>query len=104
VLNESQRKQYVRGLGIDERTAVLLEPSGKAKIVGKGSAYLLDPTTIWPIEIEKGKPLDMRLLSVAKVAAGQELELAFKSYEPGLYQLRVESGVVHSSQAGGSLY
>lgn len=66
----------VRGLGIDEKTAVLLEPDGKAKVVGTESAFFL---TL------REKP-------------------ALQRRTAARYTLWVERGAVESSLAGGGQY
>ena len=58
-----------RGIGIDEGTAVLLQPDGTALIEGKGNAYFLE-TTRESDKCEEGQPLAIRDLNVYKVGKG----------------------------------
>jgi len=58
-----------RGVGIDEGTAVLLQPDGTALIEGKGNAYFLE-TTRESDNCEEGQPLAVRDLNVYKVSKG----------------------------------
>jgi cyanophycinase len=58
-----------RGVGIDEGTAVLLQPDGTALIEGKGGAYFVE-TTREAESCEEGKPLEIRDLTVYKVSKG----------------------------------
>lgn len=58
-----------RGVGIDEGTAVLLQPDGTALIEGKGSVYFLE-TTREADKCEEGQPLAIRDLNVYKVGKG----------------------------------
>jgi cyanophycinase len=45
VLNEGQALT-LKAIAIDEQTAMLLEPDGKAKVVGNGAVYFLDHFTL----------------------------------------------------------
>src|SRR5262249_8392483 len=50
----------VRSIGVDERSAALLEPDGSIKVVGTGlGAYFIKPTQK-PAVCVKGKPLSYR--------------------------------------------
>ncbi|BDC51064.1 hypothetical protein F183_A33800 [Bryobacterales bacterium F-183] len=63
-----------RGLGIDEATAVLLEPDGKASVVGKGSAWFFRATRK-PQVVEAGKPLEMSGVDVYQIDAKGAFDL-----------------------------
>ncbi|MBS2034381.1 cyanophycinase [bacterium] len=64
----------VRGLGVDEATAVLVTPDGKGRVVGSNSAYFVTPPG--PAEVcEPGKPLTYRDLKVLKVDPGGSVDL-----------------------------
>ncbi len=64
-----------RAVAIDERTAVLVEPDGKATVVGNGKgAYFLRPTL--PPEICRVRePITIRNISVYRVPAGGHFRL-----------------------------
>ncbi len=47
----------VRGIGVDEKTAVAVDETGTAQVFGRGQAYLLE-TLALPTRCEAGKPLD----------------------------------------------
>ncbi|HTS11965.1 MAG TPA: cyanophycinase [Candidatus Limnocylindrales bacterium] len=68
-----------RAIGIDESTAVLVEPSGKATIAGKGSAYFLE-LAHRPEQCEPGKPLTVRHVQGYKVGAGAGSSFDLKSW------------------------
>jgi cyanophycinase len=58
-----------RGIGVDEATAVLLQPDGTALIEGRGSAYFLETSKESDI-CEPGQPLAIRDISVYRVSKG----------------------------------
>lgn len=92
----------VRGLGIDERAAVLLDPDGTARVVGQGPAYLVEcpqgQGTVLPQRSFTFGPY-----SVHKFGPGESFNV--KAISGGVsYSLSVSSGVIRSTQAGGSVY
>jgi len=93
----------IRGIGIEERAAVLVEADGTATVVGSGDAYFVGATHAFGV-IEKGKPLNFGAFDVKKVAPGHSFNLATCSGEATQFKLSVEAGTVHSTQADGSLY
>lgn len=63
-----------RGLGVDEATAVLVEPDGQGRVVGKNSAYFVTPPG--PAEVlESGQPLTYRNLGILRLGAGETVNL-----------------------------
>jgi hypothetical protein len=93
----------VRGIGVDERVAVLLEPTGSVKVVGTGAAaYFFNPTAA-PEQCVAGKPLTYRGIDVLKVVPGDSFDVKnWKSDSGTRYTLSVVDGVVSSS--GGAVY
>jgi cyanophycinase len=65
----------VKGVGVDERTAVLVAPDGSSVTRGKGSAHFVrayeSPTTIAP-----GEPLSHHALETHAVSDGQSFDLS----------------------------
>jgi cyanophycinase len=93
-----------RAIAVDEETALLVEPSGKAGVVGIGRAYFLQAPGA-PEVCRSGTPLTYRNIAVYRVGAGASFDLARWSGRGGYgYSLSVESGVVYSSQPSGSIY
>jgi cyanophycinase len=93
-----------RAIAINERTAVLLEPDGAARVVGSSAAYFLRLSES-PEMCEAGKPLTLHNVSVVRVSAGEHFDLkAWTSPEGFVYTLNVIEGTVRSSQLNGSLY
>jgi cyanophycinase len=94
-----------REVAIDEKSAVLVEADGKARVVGKGKgAYFLRPTQA-PELCEKGVALTLRNISVYRVRAGGHFDLSSWSGDGGTaYSLSVERGKIESTQAGKGIY
>jgi cyanophycinase len=98
------RAQDVRDIAVDERTSVLLEPDGKAVVVGAGHAYFLQSTQR-PEVCKAGTPLTFRGIAAHSLGAGQHFDVGrWSSSEGTAYTLAVESGVVRSTLPDGSPY
>lgn len=96
------RADAVRGIGVDEQTAVMVD-AGHASVLGVGAAYFLRPS-IAASTIQAKKPLTFRSVQVNKlVAGGGSVDLLNWPAAPS-YTLSVESGVLTSSAQGGSIY
>ncbi len=96
---------FPREVAIDEKSAVLLEPDGKATVVGTGKgAYFLRPTK--PPEVcEKNVPLTFRGVSISRVRAGGHFDLTSWTGAGGTaYSLSVEHGKIESTQVGKGIY
>lgn len=81
-----------RGIGVGEKTAVAIEPSGLAKVFGQGVAYFVSPAkTRKPDQCVAGKPLvwiagkkALRVVEVPGTAAGSgTFNLATWAAAPG---------------------
>lgn len=94
-----------REIAIDEKSAVLVEADGKATVVGSGrGAYFLSPAQA-PETCTRKTPLTFRNIAVYKAPAGSSFNLASWAGKGGVsYELSVERGTVHSTQAEGSIY
>ncbi len=93
----------IRGIGVQERAAVLLEPDGKASVVGNGDAYFIDAQHASGA-IEKGVPLTFGDFSVQKIAPGDTFDLNTWTGEGVAYTLKAESGKIRSTQTAGEIY
>jgi cyanophycinase len=62
------------GLGVDEATALVVEPSGLGTVLGAGAVYVLR-TAGAPSSCEAGKPLDYQGLSLHALHAGDTVTL-----------------------------
>lgn len=94
-----------REIAIDEKSAVLVEADGQATIIGSGrGAYFLNPTQL-PEICKPQMPLTFRNIAVYKAPAGSSFDLRSWTGKGGFsYQLSVERGIIHSTQADGSIY
>jgi cyanophycinase len=95
--------EKIRGIGIQEKAAVLLEPDGHATVVGRGDAYLVRPLV--PVAVlADGEPLTGATFEVQKVAPGKTFDLAGWKSDSAPYKLSVESGKISSTQESGAIY
>jgi cyanophycinase len=69
----------VHGIGIDETTAVVLDPSGHAKVLGKGAAYFMT-LDHKPEVCAYKKPLTVHKVGILKVHAGPDATFDFNSW------------------------
>jgi cyanophycinase len=100
----AQVEGAAKGIGIDERTAVLLEPDGSAKVVGDGAAYFLrasrKPETCAP-----GRTLTFENIAVYRVPAGGKFHLRTWTGEGGIpNRISARSGVLSSTKEDRSIY
>lgn len=91
-----------RAIAVDRETAVLVDPSGRATVAGKNTAYFLR-TTNAPDVCEAGKPLTLRGVNIYRINASGSFDLPAWRGTGGLaYSLDVVNGAVTSSR--GELY
>jgi cyanophycinase len=94
-----------REIAIDEKSAALVEPDGKATVVGSGQgAYFLRPTRR-PDVCKTGQPLTFHNVSVYRIPAGARFDLTSWTETGGTaYSLSVEKGKIESTQADHAIY
>ena len=84
---------------------MLVEPSGKAKVVGTGLGVYFLRLTEAPEVCKPGQPLTLRNVAAYRAAAGAGFDLRGWSGEGGeAYLISVESGTIHSNRAGNAVY
>jgi cyanophycinase len=94
----------IRGIGIDERAAVLVEADGSATVVGSGAgAWFIDASNAFGV-MEKGSPLTFGAFDVQKAAPGHKFNLTTWTGDALQYKLSVKAGTVRSTQVGGGSY
>ena len=95
----------VRGIGVDERSAALVEPDGSVKVVGTGTgAYFFRPTRK-PALCAKGKPLTYNGIDVYKVTPGSNYNIkSWRGVGGTAYSLDVIDGVIRSTSNNGNSY
>lgn len=92
----------VKGIGIDEATALLIEIDGTVKLVGSGAAYFLLADRL-PEVCQPGSPLSYSQIHVYRMQRGDYFNLVAWQGSGGLtYYLWVTSGTLFSST--GSIY
>jgi cyanophycinase len=69
----------IHGIGIDETTAVVLDPSGRAKVLGKGAAYFMT-LDHKPEVCAYKKPLTVHGVKILKVHAGKDATFDFNAW------------------------
>ena len=98
-------ERSAKGIGVDEKTALLVDGKGKGRVVGEGSVYFLK--TVRKADVcEPTVPLSMRSgVTVYRVPAGGTFDLKGWSGSGGLeYTVIVERGKLSSTQPGGAVY
>jgi len=92
-----------RGIGVDERTAVLVDAAGRATVAGSGSAYFVRAPA--PQRCVPGAPLETRGVEVYRVASSGAFDLrAWRGTGGTGYRLAAAQGVLASDQPGGGIY
>ncbi|MBV9302978.1 MAG: M28 family peptidase [Acidobacteriaceae bacterium] len=93
------------GIGIDEKTAVLVQPTGRATVDGKGAAYFLHAPGP-PKECRPDTPLTYKGVSVYRLGAeaGQFNLSSWIGTGGTAYTLSVNDGVLKSSLPNGEIY
>jgi cyanophycinase len=96
---------HPREIAIDEKSAVLIEEDGSARVIGAGKgAYFLSVQEP-PQTCAAGKPLTFRDIAVLHEPAGSEFNA--KSWKPqtgSSYSLSVVDGQVQSTQSNRDIY
>jgi cyanophycinase len=101
----------IRGIGVEECAAVLIEADGTATVVGHGSAYFLDAQSASGVMVggrfgvmALHKPLTFGTFDVQKIAPGQTFDLNSWTGSGTQYKLSIEAGTIHSTQPGDEVY
>ncbi|WP_158751124.1 cyanophycinase [Acidobacterium sp. S8] len=93
----------VKGIGIDEQTAVLMEPDGHATVVGHGAAYFFTLSTKEAV-LKEAVPLTVKNITVQKATSGSKFDLSNWTGNAEKYQLSVDAGTIHSTKPDGKIY
>lgn len=74
--SEAFQRGVARGIGIDERTAIAVEPNGTATVLGRSSSsVLLFETTELPLAVEVGEFLDLQNVRVTELTRNDVFNL-----------------------------
>lgn len=95
----------VRGIGVDERSAALVEADGSVKVVGTGlGAYFIKPSQA-PTLCAKGKALTQKDITVYQVSPAAIFNLKDWKGSGGIsYSLGVNEGAITSTSKNGNPY
>jgi cyanophycinase len=91
------KAKSIRGIGVDERTALLVEANGTARVVGSGAAHFYSAQQALLV-CERGVPLSFGPVESARIDTGGSADLRDWANAAPREQLAVRQGkVVHSS-------
>jgi cyanophycinase len=94
-----------REIAIDEKSALLVEASGRAKVVGTGLGVYFLQVTDAPELCKPGQPLTLRNVAAYHAPTGATFDLRAWSGDGGEpYSMSVEAGEIHTSRAGNASY
>ena len=104
IVNDGWAEQAL-GVGIDERTALTMEPNGVATVVGEGSVYFLKTPGIPQVCLPKTE-LTYHEIAVNRVGPGSTFDFDTWKASNGstAYTLNVDAGVITSTQPGSGIY
>jgi len=94
-----------REIAVDEKSAVLVEPTGKARVIGSGNGAYFLSVRGGPDTCQSNTPLTFRDIAVYRGPTGAEFNLRDWTGKHGTaYKLSVVDGNIQSTQAGGEVY
>jgi len=93
-----------RDIAIDERTALLIDSSGNATLVGSSTAYFMQAPSA-PQVCQAKTPLSYQNISVYRINSSGSFNLARWTGKGGIsYSVSANAGVLSSTQANGLIY
>jgi len=94
-----------REIAVDEKSAVLVERNGKARVIGSGKGAYFLSVRGGPEVCRENTPLTFRNITVYRGPTGSTFNLQeWKGKGGGTYSLSVVEGKIQSTQAGGQVY
>jgi len=94
-----------REIAVDEKSAVLVESDGRARVIGPGKGAYLIRVQAAPSACKTGVPLTFHNIAVYHAPRDARFDLKSWGGSGGVsYTLSVENGIVSSTQATGSAY
>jgi cyanophycinase len=93
-----------RDIAIDERTALLIDTSGRGTVVGSSTVYFMQAPGA-PQVCESKTPLTYQNIAIYRIDANGTFNLSRWTGNGGVsYTVSANAGVLSSTQAGGSVY
>jgi cyanophycinase len=89
----------IHGLGIDQQTALLLNPDGKGIVAGLSAVHLLS-SSVKPIVCIPGQPLSFAPVLAIDIAAGGKVDFKHWTATGTPYLLTVDAGKINSTKPG----
>jgi cyanophycinase len=86
---ETGKAKEIRGIGVAEETALLVEPDGRGHVVGKGEVEFFDASGK-PKMCREGKPLAIRRVLVRRVMKGRSFDLTNWRGQGNIWALSVQ--------------
>ena len=94
-----------REIAIDEKSALLVEANGRAKVVGTGRGVYFLQVTESSAVCQSAHPLTLRNVAAYRVPTGARFDVRAWSGDGGeAYSISVEAGQIHTSRAGNEIY
>jgi len=89
-----------REIAIDEKSALLVDASGRGKVVGTGLGVYFLQVTEAPVVCKPGQPLTLRNVAVYHAPGGAKFDVGAWSGEGGeAYSISAEEGTIRSGRA-----
>ena len=93
-----------RDISIDEKTALLIDDKGNGTVVGSSTVYFMQAPGA-PQVCQAGTPLTYQNIAIYRINASGSFNLATWRGKGGTaYTVSANTGVLSSTQAGGSIY
>lgn len=94
-----------REIAIDQGSALLVEPNGRAKVVGTGLGVYFLQVTDAPEVCKAGQPLTLRNVAAYRAPTGARFDVREWNGDGGQsYMMSVDAGQIHTSLAGNAVY
>lgn len=94
---QSGKTSHIHGIGVDEKTAVLVDPDGHAKVVGKGEAEFFTASRK-PRVCLPGHPLTFGPIRVREVPAGRTFDLRQWTGSEPVTTISVHNGAIEPAR------
>ena len=90
-LREDGAAERIRGLGIDEDTALFIDRDGRAVVDGDGSVYVIEETANTArVQVAPGRPLIYRDLRRIRLQAGQRYDFGSGAHDGSAIPISVD--------------